>query len=124
MSDEKSFELMRRLEAKAALAELMQWLERNTEWRSLRVVDGLVCGVDDYLTTRGLAVGLNYESYERRYCYQDRGEADAALAAYSDTDQHPGGLWIKVKGTFRGAPIDALNPSWPDLHPWDEVAPP
>jgi len=105
------------------LTALVQWLERETSWRSLRVIDGLVCGLEDYLTTRALAVGLNYESYERRYCYQNRAEADAALANYADTSQHPPGMWIKVKGTFRGAGIDALNPRWPERQPWDEVAP-
>ena len=93
-------------------------------WQNLRVIDGRVCGTQDYLTTRALAVGLSFDPpYERRYCYQDRAEADAALAVYADTSKHPLGMWIKVKGTFRGEPIDALNPRWPDRKPWDEVAP-
>jgi hypothetical protein len=102
--------------------ELIAFLEEQG-FKNLRVIDGKLCGTHDYITTRGLAVGLSEISYERRYCYQNRAEADAAFAAYTDTNQHPSGMWIKVKGVFRGKPIDALNPRWPDAKPWDEVAP-
>lgn len=93
-------------------------------YRAVRRIEGVWCGVQDYLTTRAVVVGLEPDyGYARRYCYQDRAQADAALAAYTDPATHPSGPWIKVKGEFRGAPIDALNPNWPDRHPWDEVAP-
>lgn len=92
-------------------------------YRHVRRIAGVLCGTLDYLTTRALTVGLDRQRYERRYCYQTRAEADAALAAYTDPAAHPSGLWIKVKGEFRGAPIDALNPNWPEIHPWDTVAP-
>ncbi len=89
-----------------------------------RMVGDKLCATQDYVTTRALVVGINRRDYyERRYCYQDRGEANEALAKYEDCDQHPSGNWIKVKGFFRGKGIDALNPDHPDLKPWDRVAP-
>jgi hypothetical protein len=102
--------------------KLIAHLEANG-YRNLRRIAGVLCGTMDYLTTRALTVGLDAWNYERRYCYQERAEADAALAAYTDPTTHPGGAWIKVKGEFHGAPIDALNPNWPEIHPWDVVAP-
>jgi hypothetical protein len=103
--------------------ELIADLEEQG-YRNVRRIAGVLCGTLDYQYTRGLTVGLHPAGfYERRYCYQERHEADAALAAYTDPTTHPGGAWIKVKGEFRGAAIDALNPNWPVIHPWDKVAP-
>lgn len=91
---------------------------------NLRDVGGVLCATQDYLTTRAVLVDVGIACpYERRYCYQDRAQADAALAAYTDPQAHPSGPWIKVKGRYRAKPIDALNPAWPDRQPWDEVAP-
>lgn len=91
---------------------------------NLRDIGGVICATQDYVTTRAILVGVGIACpYERRYCYQDRAQADAALAQYTDTQAHPQGMWIKVKGTYRGKGIDAMNPNWPGLQPWDEVAP-
>lgn len=104
--------------------EELRWLQAHAEIDGLREIDGVWCGTQDYLTTRGLLVGVGLLTpYERRYCYQNREEADAALAAYTDPNTHPTGMWIKVKGRFRGKAIDALNPRWPDIKKWDKVAP-
>jgi hypothetical protein len=101
----------------------LRWLEEQGI-SNLRHIGGVLCGTQDYLTTRAVLVGVGLDSpYERRYCYQNREEATAALAAYEDASKHPGGAWIKVKGRYQGAWIDAMNPRWPDLQPWDEVAP-
>ena len=102
--------------------QLLEFLQ-SQGYRELRRIDGVLCGTLDYVTTRGLCVGLDALSCERRYCYQHRAEADAALEAYSDPSGHPLGNWIKVKGKFRGEYIDAFNPNWLDLEPWDKVAP-
>jgi hypothetical protein len=92
---------------------------------NVREIAGVLCATQDYLTTRAIVVGINPRSltYERRYCYQDRGEAVRAFDAYTDPTAHPPGMWIKVKGSFRGKPIDAFNPNWPALRSFDEVAP-
>jgi hypothetical protein len=74
--------------------------------------DGVWVGLHDYLTTRGLVVGLTAMSYERRYCYPDRASAFAALLTYEDTSTHPAGPWVKLKGQFEGQPVDMFNPSF------------
>lgn len=71
----------------------------------------VICGTMDYLTTRGIVVGLNEYSYERRYCYQDRNEATEALNSW-DGVGHPKGNWIKLKGVYEGQAIDYFNPDW------------
>lgn len=81
-------------------------------YMELRVINGKLCGTMDYFTTRGIVIGLDYFGVERRYCYQNRQEASEAFATYNDHDQHPSGNWIKLKGTYRGQPVDDLNPNW------------
>lgn len=76
-------------------------------YRELRLVDGKVCGLHAYNFTTGLVVGLTFEGYERRYCYEHQRDAQLALAAWCG-QAHPDGLWIKCKG----AGIDLLNPRW------------
>ena len=75
-------------------------------------IDGVWVGLHDYLTTRGLVVGLSAMSYERRYCYPDRASASAALSTYQNTSTHPTGPWVKLKGQFEGQPVDMFNPSF------------
>lgn len=88
-----------------------------------RMVAGVLCATQDYIATRAVVVGCHPQGFERRYCYENRAQAFAALAAYKDPRCHPPGQWIKVKGYFRGKPIDALNPRWSEVRPWDVVAP-
>jgi len=64
-----------------------------------------LCAVKRFHFTWGLVVGMDFVSYDRRYCYEHKAEAIAALAAWSG-DAHPGGPWIKCKGSS----IDLLNP--------------
>lgn len=103
--------------------EMIAFMKANG-YRSIRKIGGLWCGTQDYVTTRSISIGVTVECpYERRYCYQNRAEADQAFAEYADTDTHPSGDWIKLKGIFRGEYVDGLNPNWHGLRPWDEVAP-
>lgn len=93
--------------------DLARFLIGECDFRRLRMVGGVLCGTLDMVTTRALCIGVTCESpYERRYCYEDRAEADAALLAYADPDAHPLGQWIMVKGRHRGKWIDDLNPLW------------
>lgn len=75
-------------------------------YQHLRVVDDLVCCVQRFNFTYGLVVGIDYQGYERRYCYEHEYTARAALDAW-DGRGHPTGPWIKCKG----AGIDLLNPN-------------
>lgn len=75
-------------------------------YRELRVVGATVCGLNRFNFTIGLVVGLSFEGYERRYCYEHLQDARSALAKW-DGVHHPAGPWIKCKG----AGIDLLNPA-------------
>ena len=86
---------------------------RSNGYSEFRRFDGLCCGLQSFLYTTGLTVGLTWEGYERRYCYESAEDAAAALAAW-DGRGHPAGAWIKVKGFLQGEPIDLLNPSLDD----------
>lgn len=94
------------------IENFIHYLTTECDMFNVQEINGVWCGLVDYMTTRGLVVGIDRLGYERRYCYQTREEANQALATYTDTTEHPTGNWIKVKGRFKGTPIDALNPNW------------
>lgn len=96
----------RRSQGTGSTAELEAFLA-SQGYVQLRVIGTAVCGLHRFSFTTGLVVGLNFEGYERRYCYEHAADALAALAAW-DGYGHPGGPWIKCKG----AGIDLLNPSF------------
>ncbi|MCY1224458.1 hypothetical protein D9M72_366160 [compost metagenome] len=66
-----------------------------------------MCAVKQFNYTTAVVVGLDDVGYQRRYCYEHRADAQAALAAW-DGCEHPSGPWIKCKG----AGIDLLNPDF------------
>lgn len=71
------------------------------------VLLGEVCAVKQFNFTTAVVVGLDDVGYQRRYCYEHRADAQAALAVW-DGHEHPTGPWIKCKG----AGIDLLNPDF------------
>lgn len=71
------------------------------------ILAGQARAVNDFIHTTALVVGIRDESYQRRYCYEHRSAALAALMAW-DSRCHPSGPWIKCKG----AGIDLLNPQY------------
>jgi hypothetical protein len=89
---------------------LSQFLAANG-YTDLHEIDGVVYGLQKFMFTHGLMVGLTMDSYERRYCYEHRTDALAALESW-DGEGHPSGPWIKCKG--RG--IDMLNPNLESIH--------
>lgn len=94
--------------------KLLAELEANG-YHTVAVIGDKIVGLHDYITTRGIVVGLDAIGYERRYCYQNRQEAAERFIEYAaggSTHGHPGGNWIKLKGTYQGRPVDLLNPEW------------
>lgn len=94
-----------RILAERVGADLCEFLQAQG-YRQLRRIGGVLCGLRGFNFTVGLVVGLSFESYERRYCYEHLDDARAALAQW-DGIGHPPGPWIKCKG----AGIDLLNPA-------------
>jgi hypothetical protein len=94
-------------------ADLLK-LARDEGYRYPKVVGGVLCAVQPFAATYGLIVGIDPDDlgrgYERRYCYEAMADAIAALDAYEDTDKHPTGPWLKLKGDYNGKAIDLLNP--------------
>lgn len=62
-------------------------------------------GVQRFMFTHGLCVGLDETGYRTRYCYEDWGEALIALATWDGRGDPPGD-WIKQKG----GGVDRTNP--------------
>lgn len=72
--------------------------------------DGPQCAILPFVYTYAIVVGIRVEGYERRYCYEHAKDASEALKAW-DGKGHPGGPWIKCKGSG----IDLLNPNLKDF---------
>jgi hypothetical protein len=76
-------------------------------YTDVRALNGKVCAVKQFNYTTAVVVGLDPIGYQRRYCYEHRADAQAALAAWNG-EKHPSGPWIKCKGSG----IDLLNPDF------------
>ena len=86
--------------------ELVTALEAG-DYHDLRAIGEVTCGIRRFNYTTAIVVGLGEAGYERRYCYEHKDDAQAALRAW-DGEGHPSGPWIKCKG----ADIDLLNPAF------------
>lgn len=93
---------------KSKSPKLLEFLE-SQGYSSLRMVNGVLCGLLPFAFTTGLMVDLREFGYELRYCYEHEADALAALLVWDGND-HPTGPWIKCKG--RG--VDLLNPELED----------
>lgn len=70
-----------------------------------RLPTGELAGLQRFLFTTGLVVGLDAVGYRVRYCYGTAAEARAALRGW-DGAGDPSGGWMKAKG----AGVDRVNP--------------
>ena len=87
--------------------EEFQRFLRSQGYVSLVKLNGKLCGLQSFIYTTGLIVGIDGITYERRYCYERLSEAAKALASWNGLN-HPSGPWIKCKGVG----IDLLNPEF------------
>lgn len=91
---------------------LIQILTSNPGMESLCVRHGKICGIMPMAYTWAILFGIDRTGYERRYCYESHHEALAALRDWNGAEgTHPGGNWVKLKGTFLGHQVDMLNPN-------------
>lgn len=76
---------------------------------SRRLIDGRVCGVQNFMYTAGLLIDLTFQGeamfydYSARYCYPDVVSAVVALATW-DGEGDPPGNWVKEKVSERLGP--------------------
>jgi hypothetical protein len=76
----------------------------------LRHIPGLgLCGIKQYIVTFGIVVGIDEMGYQARFCFEHFADAELAFHDWDGTD-YPSGPWIKLKGFWRGQPVDLLNP--------------
>ncbi len=90
---------------KRSSTELVAALEAGG-YDDLRTIGEVICGIRRFNYTTSIVVGLDEAGYERRYCYEYKVDAQAALRAW-DGEAHPSGPWIECKG----AGVDLLNPA-------------
>lgn len=79
----------------------------SSGYTEIRSLNDRWCALKQFNYTFAVVVGLDRFGYQRRYCYEHRAEAQAALLAW-DGLGHPSGPWIKCKGFG----IDLLNPEF------------
>jgi hypothetical protein len=91
--------------------DFMHPVIENNGYHMPRIINGEVCALFDYYTTRAIVLGLDETGNRLRYCYQDRTEAVIQYALWDGTG-HPGGNWIKVKGRIGNQYVDDFNPNW------------
>lgn len=81
--------------------DLIAFLLKNG-YSDVRVLeDGTVIGTVDLMFTRGLCVGLNWDSWEARYCYEDRELAARAALAMTTDDEPPMSGYIATRGNAK-----------------------
>ena len=78
------------------MASLLAHLAANRYQGVRSTPCGGICGVQRFLYTGGLVVGLDFDSYRGRYCYETVEQALQALAAWDGAGDPPG-KWIKYK---------------------------
>jgi hypothetical protein len=88
---------------------------RAEGWLNPVFVGEVICCVQPMAYTWGLIVGIDpYDmgnAYVRRYCYEQREDAVAALNDFRDPlHRHAPGPWVKCKGMWGDEYVDLLNP--------------
>lgn len=68
-------------------------------------------GVQDYMFTAALVIGLDQTGWRTRYCFEHRADAEKAFEAFTG-ECDPIGPWIKQK------PEERLNPNNPSNDEW------
>lgn len=85
------------------MESLLQQLDEDGYENVTLLASGDYAGVLPQMFTAGLFVGLDRDGYQRRYCYERKADAVAALAAW-DGKGDPPGPWIKEKPSERLGP--------------------
>lgn len=97
----------RRAHATSAASPVLVEMLSSSGYTEIRSLNDQLCAVKQFNYTTALVVGLDDVGYQRRYCYEHRADAQAALLGW-DGREHPPGPWIKCKG----GGIDLLNPAF------------
>ncbi len=91
--------------------KLKKCLDENGYLSVRELPNGKVAGIQQFIYTWGLCIGLDMYGIESRFCYSSFAEANAALALW-DGHGFPPGYWIKQKPediTGPGSKTNAAN---------------
>ena len=81
--------------------KLLAFLKENG-YKDIRILDnGTIIGTIELMFTRGLCVGLNWDNWESRYCYEDRELASRAAREMTSDDEPPLAGYIAQRGLIR-----------------------
>ena len=72
-------------------------------WPVKQMANGELAGIQDYMFTAGVVIGIDPVGWRTRFCYETRAEAEQTLAAW-DGNGDPPGNWIKQKPEERHGP--------------------
>lgn len=91
---------------------------RLNGYQNLRLLEDTIIGTNDYFTTRALIVGFDYDGFDVRYCYQDRGKAIEACNSLQSAGARPLDGYSAIKG--RGIDLNGermqeyIKSTWPE----------
>jgi len=68
--------------------KLKAFLEKNGYYNIRILPDGMVCNFD-FIFTRAVVINPNWQSYEKRYCYENRALASKMCLEMQSVDDEP-----------------------------------
>lgn len=77
--------------------ELIKYLKTEGYFEFRKVPNHGICGLQKFVFTTGIIIGLNPNGYYGRYCYSNEHEASDELKKW-DGSGDPKGNWLKYKG--------------------------
>jgi hypothetical protein len=76
---------------------LIEYLKTQGYYQFKKVPNKGICGLQNFVFTTGIIIGLTPVGYYGRYCYSNRQEASDELTNW-DGEGDPKGNWLKYKG--------------------------
>jgi hypothetical protein len=77
--------------------ELIKYLKTEGYFEFRKVANFGICGLQKFVFTTGIVIGLTHIGYYGRYCYPSQSEASQELINW-DGQGDPKGNWLKYKG--------------------------
>jgi hypothetical protein len=76
---------------------LIEYLKTEGYYEFKKVENHGICGLQNFVFTTGIVIGLTPVGYYGRYCYSSQSEASQELINW-DGQGDPKGNWLKYKG--------------------------
>lgn len=76
---------------------LIEYLKTEGYYQFKKLPNKGICGLQNFVFTTGIVIGLTPIGYYGRYCYSSQSEASHELINWDGQDD-PKGNWLKYKG--------------------------